>query len=248
MQKSFARVLQENLTENSFKNKPKPPVPKKITSCEKIFDMSDPFKKELYNYYITLKDLSKIHSFKSFYAKLFKKPIKIAFYWCEEDWQGEIFAIYEYPDNSDNSDEYSGKFISIRGGSCSGCDAFITYNPHEHSQDMLNKVFSQLIIYENIDEINVHGYSPEYTHPELISKFENWILEKKTVKIVEEPETIKVTKIVEETETVRVAEPETVKVVEPVSETEAVKVETVKEIKPFITNMSKSWADIVKKK
>jgi len=239
MQKSFAQVLQENLTENSFKNKPIPPVPKKITSCEKVFDISDPFKKELYNYYITLKDLSKIHSFKSFYAKLFKKPIKIAFYWCEEDWQGEIFAIYEYPDNSN---DYSGKFISIRGGSCSGCDAL--YDQHEHSQDMLNKVFSQLITYENIDEINVHGYSPEYTHPELISKFQNWILEKKTVKVETKIETKVETKI-----EIKIEEPETVKVETKIKiKIEELKVEPVKEIKQFINQMSKSWADIVKKK
>lgn len=171
--KSFAQVLKENLTEKSFKNKPKlkpkPPVPKlqhkKITTCEEI---SDPFKKEIHEFFIGIKDLSKIHSSRSFYAKLFKKPIKIAFYWCEEDWQGSIFAVYEYNE----------KFISVEGGygSCEICDAFISYDeePREHSEDMLNNVFSHLTINENIDDINIHGNYPEYTHPELISKFQNW--------------------------------------------------------------------------
>jgi len=67
--KLFADVLQENLNKDSFKPKT-PPL--------------DIFKKDIHEYFINLKELSKIHNSRTFYAKLFKYPIKISFYWCEE--------------------------------------------------------------------------------------------------------------------------------------------------------------------
>lgn len=83
--KSFAEILKENLTEKSFKNK----QPKLVVPTSLILD---PFKKEISDFFINIKDLSRIHSSRTFYAKLFKIPIKISFYWCEEDWQGSIFC------------------------------------------------------------------------------------------------------------------------------------------------------------
>lgn len=164
--RSFAEILKENLNSKSFKPPLKPAKQKPIelkTELKielKTFLLKDPFKKEIYNYFINLKELSKIHGSRTFYAKLFKNPVKTSFYWCEEDWQGSIFAVYEY----------SGKFISVKGGfgSCEFCDGL------PDSQERLNTIFSHLMFNENINDINIHGNYPEYTHPELISKFNTW--------------------------------------------------------------------------
>lgn len=151
--KSFAEILKENLTEKSFKNK----QPKLVVPTSLILD---PFKKEISDFFINIKDLSRIHSSRTFYAKLFKIPIKISFYWCEEDWQGSIFTVYEYND----------KFISVKEefGSCDYCYEL------PDSQERLDKIFSHLVINENINDINIHGNHPEYTHPELMGKFNTW--------------------------------------------------------------------------
>ena len=175
MKKSFAEILKENLTKKSFKNKPpKPAIPK-----------PHPFQKEIHDYFINLKDLSRIHSSKTFYAKLFKNPVKISFYWCEEDWQGSIFTVYEY----------SGKFISVNGGfgSCSTCDFFIRDSDelHEHSQERLDKTFLHLKITDNINNINIHGNHPEYTHPELVSKFNTWLETKTKIENVQDIKEVK---------------------------------------------------------
>ena len=152
MKKSFAQVLQKDLTEKSFKNKPlkRPKPPIKL----------DFFKQEIYEYFINFKDLSKIHSSRIFYAKLFKDPVKICFYWCEEDWQGSIFTVYEY----------NNKFISIRScfGSCEVCDVL------PNSQEKLDNIFYNLIISNSISDINIHGINLKYTHPDLIFNFNNW--------------------------------------------------------------------------
>lgn len=168
--KSFVEVLKENLSSESFK-------PLKLPKQKSHLNiLLDPYKKEIYDYFICLKEVSKVHSSKRFYAKLFRDPVKISFYWCEEDWQGSIFAIYEH----------DGKFISVNGGfgSCSGCDAFITDSEEirDHSQERLDKIFSRLIINENINDINIHGNHREYTHPELVSKFNIWIKNKIEIK------------------------------------------------------------------
>jgi hypothetical protein len=209
--RSFAEILKENLSEKSFKNGvPPKPKPKPLS-----YQILDPFQKEIYDYFINLKDLLKIHSSRTFYAKLFKNPVKISFYWCEEDWQGSIFAIYEY----------SGKFISVNGGfgSCSGCDFFIRDSEelHEHSQERLDKIFSHLTINENINDINIHGNHPEYTHPELINKFNIW-KDGFAPRRQEVEEKVKVENVVEEKEI-------------------KVDVEEIKQVK-------KTWVDIVSKK
>jgi hypothetical protein len=213
--RSFAEILKENLNSKSFKPPPKSLI-QKIE--QKIMDqqttsplkLTDPYQKEIYNYFIGIKELSKIHSSRTFYAKLFKIPVKISFYWCEEDWQGSIFAVYEY----------SGKFISVKGGfgSCEVCDGL------PDSQEKLNKIFSHLMFNENINDINIHGNHPEYTHPELVSKFNTWKGNYITLRQIEVDIEIK--------ETIK----ETVK-------------KTVKEtVKEPIKEMKKTWADIVSKK
>jgi len=161
--KSFAEILKENLNSESFKPPPKSPKQKTIerkTIERKTNLLTDPYKKKIYDYFIGIKELSKIHSSRTFYAKLFKNPVKTSFYWCEEDWQGSIFAVYEY----------SEKFISVTGGfgSCELCDGL------PDSQERLDKIFSHLTVNENINDINIHGNHPEYTHPELVTKFNNW--------------------------------------------------------------------------
>jgi hypothetical protein len=216
--RSFAEILKENLTEKSFKNG----VPPKLKPKPLSYQILDPFRKEIYDYFINLKDLLKIHSSRTFYAKLFKNPVKISFYWCEEDWQGSIFAIYEY----------SGKFISVNGGfgSCSGCDFFIRDSEelHEHSQERLDKIFSHLTINENINDINIHGNHPEYTHPELINKFNIW-KEGFAPRRQEVEEKVKVENVFEET-----------------VETKEIKEEKIENVVKEVPK--KTWADIVSKK
>lgn len=175
--KSFVEVLKENLNSKSFKPLK---LPKQKTNSH-LNILPDPYQKEIYDYFICAKEVSKIHSSKRLYAKLFRDPVKISFYWCEEDWQGSIFAVYEY----------NSKFISVNGafGSCSVCDPFINDGEVDcHSQEKLNRVFSHLTINENINDINIHGNHPEYTHPELVSKFNIWIKNKLEIKPEIKPE------------------------------------------------------------
>lgn len=209
--RSFAEILKENLTDKSFKPPPKPKTVDKKT-IEQIKQptrpliLTNPYQKEIYEYFIGIKELSKIHSSRTFYAKLFKNPVKTSFYWCEEDWQGSIFAVYEY----------SGKFISVKGGfgSCEVCDGL------PDSQERLNKIFSHLMINENINEINIHGNHPEYTHHELVSKFNTWKGGYAPLRQIEVKEEIK--------------------------EEEVVKAEVVAEVD--IKEIKKTWAEIVSKK
>jgi len=207
--KSFAEILKENLNNESFKQPLKPPKQKTIETNLLI----DPYKKEVYEYFIDIKELSKIHSSRTFYAKLFRNPVKTSFYWCEEDWQGSIFAIYEY----------SGKFISVKGGfgSCQICDGL------PNSQERLDKIFSHLMFNENINDINIHGNHPEYTHPELISKFNTW-------KMSFAPRQHQIEKEIKQVEEIKHVE-EIVKV------EQIVKVEEIKQVK-------KTWAEIISKK
>lgn len=91
MKKLFSEILKENLTSKSFKNtlSPKP-------SYNTLFFDLHPVKKEIHKYFINLKELLKVYNSREFYGKLFKSQLKNCFYWCEEDFQGSLFTIYEY--------------------------------------------------------------------------------------------------------------------------------------------------------
>ena len=152
--KSFAEMLKQNLTEDSFK-------PPDTTSPEKQPPShSNPVLDDVYQYYITINDIEKIYGSRSFYKKLFKEPVKMIFYWCEEDWQGILFVIYQYKD----------KFIYTRGsfGSCEVCDAF-----PDTEETLVNK-FNSLQLCNNINDINIHGRYSDCTHPDLIKDFEKF--------------------------------------------------------------------------
>lgn len=154
--KSFAEILKENLNENSFKP---PDIP---------IQTLDPFISELKNYYIKVEDTKNIYGSRSFYKKLFKTPIKMLFYWCEEDWQGSLFVIYSYKN----------KYIYISGyfGSCELCDSF------PDTENDLERTFNNLQITEDFSSIKLS----EYSHPELIKnfdKFKNKYLKKKNINI-----------------------------------------------------------------
>ena len=153
--KSFAEMLKQNLREDSFK------PPDKTTSPEKRLPThSNPVLDDVYQYYITIKDIEKIYGSRSFYKKLFKEPVKMIFYWCEEEWQGSLFVIYQYKD----------KFIYTKGcfGSCEVCDAF-----PDTEETLVNK-FNSLQLCDNINDINIHGRYADCTHPDLIKDFEKF--------------------------------------------------------------------------
>lgn len=147
MKKLFSEILKENLTSNVFLNDLSPKPSYSLNNLH-------PVKKEIHKYFINLKELLKVYNSIEFYRKLFKNPVKNCFYWCEEDFQGSLFTIYEY----------NGWFIYTRGGfgSCEVCDGLV------NSQERLDKIFLELKI---TDDINIHGNLLEYTHPELIDKF-----------------------------------------------------------------------------
>lgn len=154
--KSFAEMLKENLTEDSFK------PPDKTTFPEKrlLPSHSNPSLEEVYQYYITIKDIEKIYGSRSFYKKLFKEPVKMVFYWCEEDWQGSLFVIYQY----------KSKYIYVHGGfgSCEICDAF------PQTEEELLRQFERLQVCEDITEINIHRRYVDCTHPDLVKDFEKF--------------------------------------------------------------------------
>ena len=169
--KSFAEVLKENLTDESFK----PPDKTLDKTSDKTLDktsgktldknkdnynISDQFRSEIHKYYLNLKDLDKIYGSRSFYKKLFKEPVKMIFYWCEEDWQGSLFVVYSYKN----------KYIYTKGyfGSCEVCDAF------PDTEETLIKKFNSLEICEDINDISIHGRYSDCTHPELVKDFEKF--------------------------------------------------------------------------
>jgi hypothetical protein len=164
--KSFAEILKENLNEESFK----PPDPINTTINTLI---SDSFMCDLKIYYITVEDIKNIYGSRSFYKKLFKAPVKMIFYWCEEDWQGSLFVIYSFKN----------KYIYIKGyfGSCEVCDNF------PDTEESLEKTFNNLQITDNIDNITLSDYS----HPDLLKNFDKF--KNKTLK--QKKRTIQQTKI-----------------------------------------------------
>jgi hypothetical protein len=175
--KSFAEMLKENLREDSFKL-PIPPSPTKDTSLLSL----DPFLLEIKRHYLTVKDVEKIYGSTSFHKKLFKEPVKMVFYWCEEDWQGSLFVIYSYKN----------KYIYIDGGfgSCEICDGF------PQSEDSLMRKFNSLNISDSIENISFSTYA----HPELLKHFDKFKLkvskqktfQKTTPQIINQDKEIKI--------------------------------------------------------
>jgi hypothetical protein len=155
--KSFAEMLKENLGEESFKP-PTPPPPIRFIKKETSFLSTDPFLLEIKRHYLTVKDVEKIYGSRSFHKKLFKEPVKMVFYWCEEDWQGSLFVVYSYKN----------KYIYINGGfgSCEVCDRF------PQSEESLIKTFQSLNVSDSIENISFSTYA----HPELLKHFDKFKL------------------------------------------------------------------------
>jgi len=174
--KSFVEVLKENLSQDSFKQ-PNPPsiapklLPsqpsKEYTNCD-LRGIKDPFLQEIKRFFVSMTDINEIYGSRDFYKNLFKKPIKRIFYWCEEDYQGSILVIYYYKN----------KYIYTKGsfGSCELCDGF------PDTEDALLEEFSDIEVCDKIEDINIHGYNPEFTHPDLVKKFEKF--KKKNDKLI----------------------------------------------------------------
>ena len=149
IKKTFSQVLKNNLTQEAFQPNPKPPPP-----------ISRVFKNEIKEFYVTVDDIKKIYGSRSFYKKLFKEPVKMIFFWCEEEWQGSLFVVYVYKN----------KYIYTKGyfGSCEVCDSY------PQSEESILKKFNSLCICDNIDDVNIHGYNPEFTHNNLVKDFEKF--------------------------------------------------------------------------
>jgi len=102
-----------------------------------------------------------VRTSRSVYRNLFMEPVKQLFYWEEEDWQGSIFALYEY----------SSYFVVVKGffGSCSGCDPFegATY---EEVNERLQKIVTHAELYKDIRAVELSKYS----HPDLVQEFEKF--------------------------------------------------------------------------
>lgn len=189
--KSFAEMLKENLNEDSFKPPPPPPPQKKSTDVteddKELFsdDTLDPFLLEVKKFYLTVKDVSKIYSSRNFHKKMFKEPVKLVFYWAEEDWQGSLFVVYTYKN----------KYIYINGGfgSCELCDGF------PQNEESLIRKFRSLNVCDSVEKIELSNYA----HPELIKhltkfKTKSLKLKKKTVDKLDKPENSETTKIIQE--------------------------------------------------
>lgn len=66
------------------------------------------FKKQISEFYINASHIDKNICSRTIYKQLFKNSVKNVFYWCEEDWIGNILAImntwknlFVYMENSD---------------------------------------------------------------------------------------------------------------------------------------------------
>jgi len=167
--KSFAEMLKENLNDDSFKPPPVPPPPRQV---KKIFpDITDEFLLEIKKYYITVKDIERIYGSRSFYKKLFKEPVKRIFYWCEEEWQGSLFVVFQYKN----------RYIYVNGyfGSCEVCDGF------PQDEESLERTFRNIGVCNDINDITL-GYKPEFVNPDLskdFEKFKNKILKSQNKKL-----------------------------------------------------------------
>lgn len=160
--KSYAEVLKENLNENSFKNSIS--KNRKLENNDKILndnikktENNETFKLEIKQYFLTQIELDNIYGSVSFYSKLFKDPVKLIFFWCEDSWEGTLFYIYEYKN----------KYIYSSGGfgSCEICDNY----PKTIDESM--RIFNNLTIIDSLDKVKLNEYMYSQPHPELYKKF-----------------------------------------------------------------------------
>ena len=147
--KSFSEMLKENLNEYSLN----PPI--SIT-----LPPPSPFLLDLKRHYLTVKDVEKIYSSRSFYKKMFKEPVKMELYWSEKDWQGSLFVVYTY------KDKYIYIHIDGEFASYEECNRF------PQSDESLIKTFQSLNVTDSIEEILL----PIYTHPDLVKHFDKFKL------------------------------------------------------------------------
>jgi hypothetical protein len=134
--------------------------------------MSTSIEDEIRSYFITFKQF-KAKFLKDFttcdqvYDKLFNPPVELIFYWCEEDYQGELFAVYKYTikDGEENKD----KFIYIQGvyGSCDHCD------PLPYNEETLAKIYEDVMVCDTLDEIDLAYMKIDvsYLNPRLVREF-----------------------------------------------------------------------------
>jgi hypothetical protein len=169
--KTFAEMLKENLNDDSFKPPPEHSKQENVQNRTLFSDeFLSPFLLEIKKFYLTVKDVGKIYGSRNFHKKMFKEPVKLLFYWCEEDWQGSLFVVYTYKQRYIYS---SGAF-----GSCEVCDGF------PQTEEELMRKFRHLKVSDSIQDIELHQYS----HPELIKhfdKFKTKYVKNKNIKKVE---------------------------------------------------------------
>ena len=139
---SWAQVLKKDLNANSFTEKAK-------------FYGPETFLQHLRQYY---KPTPNITCSIQFHQNMFTEPVKMVFYWCQDDWQGELFIVYEY----------MSYYIYATGsfGSCSICDGYPETIQEQES------LFRDLQIASTKEKINIHKpIGEEYTNPDLIKQF-----------------------------------------------------------------------------
>ena len=144
--KTFAEVLKNNLANNQTE------------MAQNRLDLNcllDPFLMEIKPYYITLEKMPYIYDSIFFHQAMFNSPVELVFFWREEDYQGEIFAVYKYKN----------KYIYIKGqhGSCELCDKF------PRTEEELMRTFRSLKVTDNVDEIQV-PYQCGYEFEDFVMK------------------------------------------------------------------------------
>ena len=90
---------------------------------------------------------------------LFEPPVKLIFYWGEDDYQGSLFVVYQM----DNVFFY----IESRFGSCGGCDAFEACISIIECNNEIESTFNEGQVCTDLNVIEFGKYS----HPELISSW-----------------------------------------------------------------------------
>lgn len=97
------------------------------------------------------------------YKNFFTEPVERIFSWTEEDWQGIVVSIYKYKNY----------YVYLRGGfgSCSGCD-YLEGSSEVEIADKLLKIWDSIKIYKPESFIKIKENFGEYTHPDLIKKWD----------------------------------------------------------------------------
>jgi hypothetical protein len=146
--KTFAQIIKDNIDKPFILKPPKP---------------LDPLLKEIKEFYINIDGNVNIHKSQLVYSKLFKHPVECVFYWCEDSWKGNLFVIYKYLKvKKEFFICYYGNFVSCE---CDKCP---------ENKNLLNCIFNNLKVFNDIKEINLTDFIQDNIHNQLQSEFNNF--------------------------------------------------------------------------